>query len=85
MPVSWGNPDVGEGSGIPRPTAQQAILAAAAALCYAVGYPLAIVAHWPVGWIFVTVGGILLMALAFVTIRRIHRSGQLDSIGPPSG
>jgi len=48
------------------------ILLAATALCYLIGYPLALIGHSPIGWIFVTLGGPLLIALGVVVIRRVH-------------
>lgn len=45
----------------------------AVAICYGVGYPLALLAHSPLGWILVTLGGGFLIALGVVTIRRVHR------------
>lgn len=52
------------------------ILIAATALCYLIGYPLALVGHSPVGWIFVTLGGPLLIALGVVVIRRVHHGSE---------
>jgi hypothetical protein len=49
-------------------------LAVASALCYAVGYPVALVADQPWGWVLVTLGGVLLAALVVVTVRRVDRS-----------
>ncbi|MGZ4506605.1 MAG: hypothetical protein ACXVX8_05715 [Blastococcus sp.] len=46
-------------------------LAIATVLCYAVGYPLALIGHSPVGWVFVFLGGPLLLTLGVLTIRRI--------------
>ncbi len=37
-------------------------LAGATAACYAVGYPLALVAGSPAGWLLVGLGGVLLLA-----------------------
>jgi hypothetical protein len=45
----------------------------ASALCYAVGYPVALAANMQWGWLLVTLGGVLLLWLIFVTIRRIDR------------
>jgi hypothetical protein len=47
----------------------------AALLCYAVGYPLALTASPAVGWTLVTVGGVCLLVLGVITIRRITRNG----------
>jgi hypothetical protein len=44
--------------------------------CYAVGYPVAIVGHSPIGWALVTIGGVFLVALCVLAIRRIDRSGR---------
>ncbi|MEP7177912.1 MAG: hypothetical protein ABI775_02375 [Pseudonocardiales bacterium] len=49
----------------------QLFLAAGAAACYGAGYPLALVSHLAVGWILVTFGGVLLVALGTVTIQRM--------------
>jgi hypothetical protein len=48
------------------------LLIAATALCYAIGYPLALIAGSNVGWIFVALGGPLLIAVLVLLIRRIH-------------
>ncbi len=63
-------------TGLPRPNRLQAWLIGLAALSYAVGYPLGIVAEWLVGWLLVSLGGIFLLALGVVTVRRMTRSGQ---------
>jgi hypothetical protein len=63
-------------AGMPRPSGAQSAMAIAAGLCYLVGYPVAIVAHSAVGWVFVTVGGAFLLALGVITIRRVHRGTQ---------
>ena len=57
-----------------RPTRTQYVLAAASALCYALGYPIALIGNNPWGWLLVTLGGVLLVALLVVTIRRIDRN-----------
>jgi cyanate permease len=57
-----------------RPQRRLVVLLAATALCYAIGYPLALVAHSAVGWAFVALGGPLLIALGVVVIRRVHFS-----------
>jgi hypothetical protein len=49
-----------------------AILIIATALCYAVGYPIALVGNSNIGWVLVSIGGLLLVALVAVVIRRIH-------------
>lgn len=48
------------------------ILVSGAALCYLVGYPLAIIGNSNVGWIFVALGGPFLLGLAVMVIRRVH-------------
>lgn len=63
-------------AGMPRPSGAQSVLAVAAGLCYVVGYPVALLAHSAVGWVFVTLGGVLLLALGVLTIRRVHRASQ---------
>lgn len=47
-------------------------LTVATALCYAIGYPLALGAGVTFGWVLVTLGGPLLIALGIVLIRRLH-------------
>ncbi|MDT4892760.1 MAG: hypothetical protein QOE97_1795 [Pseudonocardiales bacterium] len=44
------------------------------ALCYAIGYPLALVGHSAVGWVFVGLGGPLLIGLGVLVVRRVHLS-----------
>jgi hypothetical protein len=46
------------------------LLVAATAICYAVGYPLALIGGSNVGWVFVTLGGPLLVAVVVLLIRR---------------
>jgi hypothetical protein len=55
------------------------LVLAATALCYAIGYPLALVWHSAIGWVFVALGGPLLVLLAFLTVRQVH----LSSMAPP--
>ena len=62
-------------SGPFRPDRAQAVLGLATVLAYAVGYPLALMVGSPFGWVLVTLGGVFLLALGVVTVRRIHRSG----------
>ena len=62
-----------ERRGLPRPDRTQVRLVVASALCYAVGYPVALAADQPWGWLLVTLGGVLLVGLLFVTVRRIDR------------
>ena len=59
---------------LPRPDRRQVVLALASALCYAVGYPVALAADQQWGWLLVTLGGVLLAALVVVTVHRIDRS-----------
>ena len=49
------------------------IVAIATALCYAIGYPLALGAGMAFGWVLVTLGGPLLIALGVLLIRRLHK------------
>ncbi len=55
-------------------TRQQRLLLVATLLAYAVGYPVALVAHSSFGWVLVSLGGVLLLALGVVTIQRLHGS-----------
>ncbi len=57
---------------LPKPTRTQTRLGIAVLICYAIGYPVALVADSPVGWVFVTVGGVFLLWLGVVTVRRMH-------------
>ena len=59
---------------MPRPTRGQWVLACVSAACYALGYPIALIADNPLGWLLVTLGGVVLAALLVVTVRRIDRS-----------
>lgn len=63
---------------LPAPTRTQQWLILATVVCYAIGYPLALLAHSVAGWLLVTVGGIPLIALGVVTVRRIHLSSPPD-------
>ena len=47
-------------------------LVAATALCYAIGYPLALIGKSSAGWILVTLGGPLLAAVVWLFIRRVQ-------------
>ena len=47
-------------------------LGLASAACYLIGYPLALIAGVGFGWVLVTLGGVLLMALGVVLVRRVH-------------
>ena len=51
-------------------------LGLATLLSYAIGYPVAIVAHSPVGWVFVSIGGIFLLWLIVVTVRHVDRNAR---------
>ena len=59
-----------------RPTRAQALLGVGSAVCYAVGYPLALVADLSWGWLLVMLGGLLLIGLGAVTVARIHRGSS---------
>jgi hypothetical protein len=61
--------------------AVQRNLLVAVAVCYGIGYPVAVVGGSSMGWALVTLGGLPLIALGVVTVRRIHResSGDLNS------
>jgi hypothetical protein len=68
----------------------QLFLMAATAACYGVGYPLGLVSHLAIGWALVTLGGMLLVALVIVTIRRMthepHSAESETTVRPdPSG
>jgi hypothetical protein len=56
-----------------RPSRSQTISGGAALVSYAVGYPLAIFGHSPIGWIVVMLGGVFLLCLGAITVRRVHR------------
>lgn len=51
-------------------------LAAATGACYAVGYPLALVAGSPAGWLLVGLGGVLLLALGAAVVRGLAGAQQ---------
>ncbi len=51
-------------------------LAGATAACYAVGYPLALVAGSPAGWLLVGLGGVLLLALGAAVVRGLAGAQQ---------
>jgi hypothetical protein len=59
--------------GLPRPTRAQVVLGSSSALCYAVGYPVAIAAKQPLAWVLVMLGGVLLFWLVGLTIVRVDR------------
>ncbi|MEO6700855.1 MAG: hypothetical protein ABI140_19725 [Jatrophihabitantaceae bacterium] len=61
-----------------RPNRAQWWLILTTAACYAVGYPVALLAHTLFGWLLVSVGGLLLMVLALVTVSRVHRGAKSD-------
>lgn len=60
---------------LPRATPTQKALGIAVLLSYGVGYPVALVVYAALGWVLVTLGGVFLLALGVVTVRRIHRAG----------
>ncbi len=71
----------------PSPTGQQrslSRLAVATVATYLVGYSLVLVAHSPVGWVLVSLGGLLLLATGIQTVRQIHRSAHSDRTGQPA-
>jgi hypothetical protein len=45
---------------------------------YGVGYPLALVADEGLGWVLVMLGGVCLLGLGVVTVRRIHRGSGVS-------
>lgn len=49
------------------------VLVAATALCYAVGYPIALAGHSNIGWLLVFLGGPLLICVLVLVIRRVQR------------
>lgn len=58
---------------MPRLSRAQSALAVATGLCYLIGYPVALFVNSGVGWSLVTLGGVFLLALGVVTIRRVNR------------
>lgn len=61
---------------IVRSHRMQVVLGVGALVAYAVGYPIAIVGGYAVGWALVSLGGVLLLALGVSTVRRIHRAAS---------
>ncbi len=59
-----------------NPSQLQIRLGLASALSYASGYPLAIAGGYVIGWALVALGGVLLLALGIVTVRRIHTASD---------
>ena len=59
----------------PRRSALPALIVATIA-CYAIGYPLALVAGNGFGWVLVSLGGVLLLVIGVDVIRRIARSDR---------
>jgi ABC-type enterobactin transport system permease subunit len=51
-------------------------LGLATLVSYAIGYPVAIIAHAAVGWVFVSIGGVFLLWLIVVTVRQIDRNAR---------
>ncbi len=51
-------------------------LLGAAAVCYAVGYPVALLGHSTWGWLLVFLGGPFLLGAGVLTIRHVHRGGS---------
>lgn len=68
-----------------RPAAGSALvwLVAATALCYGIGYPLALIGHSVAGWVLVFLGGPCLIGLGVVVIRRVHRSSRPSAAAEP--
>jgi hypothetical protein len=64
---------------LPRATRTQQVLIVAVVLSYLIGYPVALVVDSSIGWVLVTLGGVFLLALGVVTIRRVHRSGTKET------
>lgn len=66
---------------------RQRSLLIATVLCYLVGYPLALTVAPAIGWTLVMLGGLFLLSLGVVTIRRVHaesgRSAE-EMSGPSS-
>jgi len=60
-------------------------LAGATVATYVVGYSLVLVAHSPVGWVFVSLGGLLLLATGIQTVRYLHRGTGDDGLTGPAG
>lgn len=50
----------------------------AAALCYALGYPLALISDWTGGWVLVFLGGPCLIVAGVLTVRWVHRSAERE-------
>ena len=61
-----------------RLTRRMKILVVVTALCYAVGYPVALGAHSNVGWIFVGLGGPFLIALLITVVQRVHLDAETE-------
>lgn len=59
-----------------RMSRAQLVLGVATILAYAIGYPVALIGGSPIGWVLVTLGGVFLIALGIVTVRRIHRGSS---------
>lgn len=56
--------------------ARIAWLLVAAGICYAIGYPLALVWHSNAGWVLVFLGGPFLLAAGALTVRWLHRGAE---------
>ena len=61
-----------------RLTRRIQILVVVTALCYAIGYPVALGAHSNVGWIFVGLGGPFLIALLITVVQRVHLDAETE-------
>jgi hypothetical protein len=51
----------------------QRIFGAGALICYAVGYPLALMLHTGLGWALVMLGGMFLLGFGVATVRWAQR------------
>jgi hypothetical protein len=66
MAVVAGRSNLGTSTG-------QRIFGAGALICYAVGYPLALMLHTGLGWALVMLGGLFLLGFGVATIRWAQR------------
>ncbi|MDQ1585474.1 MAG: hypothetical protein QOJ90_1423 [Actinomycetota bacterium] len=66
-----------------RPNRTQAWSAVASLLSYAVGYPLALVADFALGWVLVMLGGLFLLVFLGSTVARVHRGADDDQSDAP--
>ena len=68
---------------LPRLERPQQSLLLATVLCYLFGYPLALTMAPAIGWTLVTIGGLFLLSLGVVTIRRVHADSGRPAEGVP--